>query len=371
MLYNEEISHSTYRKDGVPLVQKYRKFVFSLCAFFLLAVLILGWRYFRDSVGGQKGATRFVAPYVLPVAFSSDGQTLAAGQGQVQAQLWLWSLQSGRLQQTIETGHNAAVWTTIFSPDNKTVVTTGRDDERIYFWDVQTGQKVQQLVGKQSLANSLFFASDSHLLVKAGLSFDSRPTIEIWDVKAKKLINTQTEGRSGSAFAAPMPDGQTFLTTGNNGITIRDLPSGDVRRVVQSDGGGKICLHAALSTDGAKLAKGVRSVAGGPEEIEIWNVTTGALVGIWPENSGSGKTTWKSSLAALAFSPDGKLLASSSIFGKPRIQLRNAQSGKVLHILPIEAQSLAFSPDGKLLAIATQGEVQLHKVDDLLERNNS
>lgn len=368
MSYNEEMLHSTRRKTGVSSMQKYRKFVFSLCALFFLALLILGWRHLSNTLDGQQGKGRLVAPHVLPVAFSSDGQMLAGAQGSVIAELWLWNLPSRQLQHTIKTEHNAAVWTTTFSPDGKTVVTTGRDDERIYFWDVQTGQKEQQLVGGQALANNLFFASDGRLLVKAGLSFTLRPTIEIWDVQAKKLMHTHIEGQSGSAFAAPMPDGQTFLTTGNNRITIRDLPSGNVRRIVQASESDKVCLNAALSPEGNRLAKGIRSLAGAEENIEIWDVKTGALLDTWPENRGSGKTTWKSSLTALIFSPDGKLLVSSSIFGTPHIRLRDARTGKVLRTLPVEAQSLAFSPDGKTLAAGVQNEIRLWKIDELLKQ---
>lgn len=357
-----EVSKSSKPRHYKPVF-----WIFSL--FLLLLLLIFGWLHLSGLSKARQESKSFVARYVLPVTFSPNGQVLAAAQGQVTAQLWIWDLSTNRLQHTIETGHNAAVWALAFSPDGKSIISAGRDDGRLIMWDAQTGNKKEIFSGSLNTTESLFFSFDGSLLINAGS--DLKPTIEIWDVKAKKLINTHIEGQSGSAFAAPMPDGQTFLTTGNNGIRIRELPSGKVRRVVQTSQGDKECLNAVLSPDGGILAKGIRSVSGGEENIEIWDVETGALLNTWSENQGSGKTTWKSSLTALIFSPDGKLLASSSIFGTPHIRLRDARTGKVLRTLSVEAQSLAFSPDGKTLAIGTQGEVQLHKVDALLGQRNS
>src|SRR5947207_6108834 len=58
-------------------------------------------------------------------------------------------------------------------------------------------------------------------------------------------------------------------------------------------------------------------------------------------------------LSAVAFSPDGKLLAGGSYNGT--IRLWDAASGKRLRTLPARAgvvSDLAFSPDGKMLAAA-------------------
>jgi len=73
-----------------------------------------------------------------------------------------------------------------------------------------------------------------------------------------------------------------------------------------------------------------------------------------------GTTRWRhaSSVQALAVSPDGKTLATTT--WQPSIRLWDMHSGRELRQLPVEngwPSCLAFSPDGKMLAVGYSDDV--------------
>src|SRR5262249_17224549 len=96
------------------------------------------------------------------------------------------------------------------------------------------------------------------------------------------------------------------------------------------------------------------------EGVKLWDVTTGRNIAYFRGQKGP--------VGQVAFSPDGKTVASTSIVYEqtnngPRlagweVRLWDAGAGKntaALHGGPWPLFSLAFSPDGKVLATATGG----------------
>jgi WD40 repeat protein/serine/threonine protein kinase/tetratricopeptide (TPR) repeat protein len=107
----------------------------------------------------------------------------------------------------------------------------------------------------------------------------------------------------------------------------------------------------AHSPDGKLLASSgggnpfwATPTAGGPRpgEVILWDIATGTSTNVLRGHANL--------VTAVAFSPDGQLLASASPHDSARVW--EVGSGRLLRILP-ESWCVAFSPDGKFLATAT------------------
>jgi WD40 repeat protein len=75
------------------------------------------------------------------LAFSPDGRLLAASRSDTATpsnheQLELWDVGSGELRQTL-TPHEGGIYAVVFSPDGRTLVTSGTD-QVLRFWRVGT-----------------------------------------------------------------------------------------------------------------------------------------------------------------------------------------------------------------------------------------
>src|SRR5271154_2198319 len=107
--------------------------------------------------------------FILAMAFSPDGRTLASGG--YDTTIKLWDLSSGR-EQRILPGHPGSVFGFAFSPDGKMLASGG---QTIRFWDVATGQEQRSLPG---VSEGLALSPDGRTLASA--NFDH--TITLWDV---------------------------------------------------------------------------------------------------------------------------------------------------------------------------------------------
>jgi WD40 repeat protein/serine/threonine protein kinase len=98
----------------------------------------------------------------------------------------------------------------------------------------------------------------------------------------------------------------------------------------------------AYSPDGKRLAS---AAAGSDRTVKVWDAQTGQVLLSFKGSTGQ---VW-----SVAFSPDGKRLASAAEGAGNTVKVWDAQTGEELLSFKGKSRSVAFSPDGKRLASAS------------------
>ena len=215
-------------------------------------------------------------------------------------------------------GHANAVSSVAFSPDGK-LLASGSYEE-IKLWDVATGQCIRTLKGHILMVYSVSFSPDGRLLASG--AWDK--TVKLWDVATGECIRTLKGHTGGVCSVAFSPDGK-LLASGSADDTIKlwDVATGQCIRTLK---GHKYDVNSvAFSPDGKLLASAscAYPYQEGPEcfqgQIKLWDIRTGKCLQTLKRHTRK--------VYSVAFSPDGKLLASGS--RDQTIKLWVVSTGKV------------------------------------------
>jgi WD40 repeat protein len=300
--------------------------------------------------------------FTSSVAFSPDGKLLASVSGET---INLWEVSSGSVVRTLSGGIFGNVTSMAFSPDGR-LLASGYSNETIKLWEVATGREVRTLEGHTS---SVAFSPDGQLLASG-----SGWAIKLWEVATGREVRT-LEGHSWKVTSVAFsPDGR-LLASGSEDETIKlwDVATGqEVRTLKGSD---EVVTLVTFSPDGKLLA----SVSG--ETINLWDVAIGQKVRTLRGHTGNVKS--------VAFSPDGKFLASGAcekgnytLLGATltrciggEVKLWKVATGccEVYNLSghTNEVTSVAFSPDGKLLASCSREAIKLWDIVNYLPQEKS
>jgi RNA polymerase sigma factor (sigma-70 family) len=285
---------------------------------------------------------------VLSVAFSKDGKWIVSGGGDFRAgyrdfTASLWDAATGKELRRFS-GHWSRIYAVAISPDGKTV-TTGSEDRTIRLWDAATAQELHRLkIQNRGKINGVAFSPDGQTLASAGWG----QSIRLWDVATgeERLPIPGHHGYVGVvAFTA---DGQTLATSGaDQTIRFWDAKTGTLKR--QFFGGQARAKAVAFAPDCKLVARG--DLQG---RIHLLDAASGREIRQFGQH-GRSLVRWKPqnerTVMSLAFSPDGKRLASCGVDGTVRVW--ETATGKALHEFQAhkdEVTSVAISPDGRLLA---------------------
>ncbi|HEX6579742.1 MAG TPA: AAA family ATPase [Actinomycetota bacterium] len=321
------------------------------------------WR--TEDLSAPVRLIRTEDPAGFAAAFSHDGRSLAIGL--VDGSVGIVDLRTGR-QRVMNGRHNAAIQGLAFSPDDATLVSAG-DDEQILVWDVPTGALRETLTGHNGRVLTPAFSADGRTL--STVSLDG--TLMMWDLSGTRRLGRSfpaSEGVEGpiQTYLAVAPDGERLaIPSAGGGVVIRDAASLDTVRTIRT-GTGDV-LTAAFSPDGELLATETHLFAtepGGADRyrVALWDARSGEpladLTGPPLEVELGPDEAFPNDVEALAFSPDGTLLAGGDDAG--HVYLWDAASHRVVGD-PIEVPpdpqveingvlGVAFSHDGSMLAAA-------------------
>ncbi len=355
-----------YSPDGSRLVTFKKNTAIRLAPsvpeFFVALFDTAGW---TEVAAGQLGSS-------MGFSFSGDSKWLALGG---------WDRQRDvRFVRVVDaaTGHETvslapkAVGDLSLSPDGKLLALCGAFGTNAFdLWDLKTRQLVGTIRGHTESVNAVVFAPDGRL---ASCSWDK--TIKFWNPAAGQGVRQLVEAIDGQVNPAVLGPGGDLLAYGRSNMV--NLLTGPVRSATLVDAAtGRIAHTLAGHADGTrKLAfssNGTRlATTGGLGGVKVWSVASGTLISTYGAQNG-----W---VAALALSPDGHWAACANeskeytAFAHEHgplkeipvsVRIWNAETGKDRWVLPghvVQVHRLAFSPDGRLLA---SGDYRTTKIWDL------
>lgn len=315
----------------------------------------------KKVIDGHKRSVKqeYYSQYVTSVKYSPDGLTLASWSNN---RLLLWDTVKGQ-SIPINNPYRLSVRSLAFSLDSNTIV-TGRYDGTVVILDRE------KLTHKRSLPahieNVTTIITNPNANIFASASLDG--TIRLWGSVSnipKRLFFGHTPSVADAVFS---PDGKTLSSGGMYGeVNQWDVDSGEFIRTLSvvsdkenntDDGRGhswrskfnRIATSIVYSPDGETIACGSMD-----NKIRMWRTNDGEYIRMLNPHTDNAHANHDvddvrhvHSVTSLAYSPDGRILASGGLNGN--IRLWNSKRGLYLQTLSDNEDpvtSISFAPDGR------------------------
>ena len=284
-----------------------------------------------------------------PVAISTETSRLAIAST---IGVWLYDLETYQ-EIALLAAHEPPCSSLAFSPDGKTLA-AGTWDGKIRIWDSKTGQLRTTLTGHKDRIDRLFFTQDGETLISTGDMWRGDRTIQLWNAKTLQHRMTLPQKIMDSAITLS-PDGDVLAINHSKGIRLWDVKTAkQIAHITDKKISFTLVYLLAFSPDGELLA------IGNNYDIYLWDTKTqqfrATLIG------------HESSVSFLKFSPDSKILASTSRWYADQgtsIWLWDTESGQHIATLLGHKEGVRlfeFSPESDTL-VSTSGDLTIRAWD--------
>lgn len=303
---------------------------------------------------GIVGEARAAVTSPECVALSSDGVLLAVpivGKG-----VGLFDYATAKKLRTLELPAEVEVHALAFAGKGSrlatlqlgalsTILAAGCSDGSVRLWDAQTGKSLGTILAHKGYITRLCLTPDGKMLVTAS---SEESTLRVWDITSRNLSGEFIGPAMGVTSLALSADG-TMLAAGGNGFDPV-IHLYDMARVGKSKlftaylkGGHGLSIFAlAFSPDGKRLASGSLD-----KTARVWNIAERKITTKFDEH--------EVAVLSLAFHPNGRSVFS----GSPDKTVRqwDADTGKLIRMLGKykgEVYAIALAPNGQSLAVVGQ-----------------
>ncbi|MBE9066057.1 AAA family ATPase [Leptolyngbya cf. ectocarpi LEGE 11479] len=273
----------------------------------------------------------------ISVAFSPDGQLLAAGD--TNGEIHIWNATNGQ-EILSRKGHTGWIWSVAFSPKGRQLA-SGAEDQTIKIWDVTTGQLITTLMGHNKRVSTVVWHPDGQQLMSG--SEDS--TVKVWDWATSTCVKTLTHETGIDPIA--LSADEKMLASGSpvaNSIYLWDVEHSDCVSRLEGHGSGLRSL--TFTPDNQTLIS-----ASIDKTIRLWNLETGDCLRIL---TGHQAAIWSVVVS------DNQQIVSASEDQTVRIwDMASGQCLRTLHGFAARVWDVALDSQSSVLASCDNQAVKL------------
>ena len=327
--------------------------VFTFLTFFIVSMFHLSPLFAQSPI--PEGAIEwFGKGRIYDMKYSPDGSRLAVATSKG---IWIYDAITYQPLHFLKK-HEDLVERIVFSPDGSLLASEEQFD-KIHLWDVNTGKHKYKLKKQRGIKHFDFSADGQTLMALVGPTMINSIFYHA-STGAEKQIKSMAMNDIDfiQAYHTTFDRNSNMLATGelDNTIYLWDLVEGVRKKTLSGKRGSLNCI--AFSPDGKKLASGG----------ENWTGRFNGTLAVWDTVKGKRKHRFSGgnvlNIRSVAFSPDGNLLAAGGQFG--RIHFVDPNTGeykKKLEGHSEEVVAISFSSDMQTFATGSRdGRVRIWEV---------